>query len=206
MELGMPASGPGSTTNFFPGSYRGNAGRGNGFVTWYLYEEVPPQGTQKGIHEGWRGPMHAVLRKGASPAANMMTLKQEPLKAITDGTSNTLLAAESTNIFTARRTYWAYTWGNNLLSQTTPQDRTLWGDYTRCTAIAESAEPYTGASQRACMSGWFSGHPSGMNSVNCDGSVAYISWDIDLNTFAVLGSIADEGVIGNAGGTAPPPR
>jgi hypothetical protein len=30
--------------------------------------------------------------------------------------------------------------------------------------------------------------------VNCDGSVTLISLDIDLKVFAVLGSIADDGV------------
>jgi prepilin-type N-terminal cleavage/methylation domain-containing protein/prepilin-type processing-associated H-X9-DG protein len=204
-ELEVPASGPanGAGVAFMPGSYRANAGRGNGFVTWYLYEEVPPAGAQKGIHDGWRGPMHAVLADGVAPPTNMMHLKQEPLKAISDGTTNTLLAAESTNVFPSRRTFWAYSWGNYLASQPTPQDRTLWGDYTRCTAIAESAEPYTGASQRACHSSWFSGHPSGMNAAMCDGSVSFIGWDIDLNTFAVMGSLGDEGIIGGDPGRRP---
>ena len=205
MELGVPDSGPanGAQINFYPGSYRANAGRGNGFATWYLYEALPPANTQKGIHEGWRGPMHVVLNRGITPPADMVQLKQERLKAISDGTSTTLLAAESTNVVPGRRTFWAYTWGNYMASQTTPQDRTLWGDYARCSAIAESSDEtatYSGASQRACHSGWFSGHPTGMNAVNCDGSVSFIDWDIDLNTFAVLGSVADEGVIGGPAG------
>jgi len=209
LELEMPHSGPGSGTEFMMGSYRGNAGRGNGYVTWYLYEAIPPVGKEAGIHEGWRGPLHAIVRKEAPlndqpEALGFYKLQREPIKAITDGTSNTLLAAESTNIFSRRRTFWAYTFGNYGLSQTTPQDRTLWGDYERCTAIQESGV-YAGQSQRACMSGWFSGHPSGMNAVMCDGSLTFINWDIDLLTFAVMGSLADEGDTSGSGPVTPPP-
>jgi hypothetical protein len=35
-----------------------------------------------------------------------------------------------------------------------------------------------------------------MNATMCDGSVTFLTWEIDLDTFAVMGSIADEGVIG----------
>jgi hypothetical protein len=44
------------------------------------------------------------------------------------------------------------------------------------------------------MSGWYSLHASGFNGVKCDGSVAFISSDMDLRAFAVMGSIADDGV------------
>jgi len=209
-ELEAPHSGPGAgTILFMPGSYRGCAGRGNGYVTFYLMEALPPGSTEGGIHEGWRGPMHAVAPKFTTPG-NQMKLVQEAIKNITDGTTHTLLAAESTNIFAPRRTFWAYTWGNSILSQTTPYAPTLWGDWCRCspdgTAGCNPATGATyGASNRACMSGWFSGHPSGMNAVNCDGSTSFINWDIDLDLFAVMGSIADEGVIGPTTSTTPPP-
>jgi prepilin-type N-terminal cleavage/methylation domain-containing protein/prepilin-type processing-associated H-X9-DG protein len=182
---------------FMPGSYRGNAGRGNGFATWYLYERIPPLNDGGGIHEGWRGPMH-VVAPGYNPT-NMMILKQEPLKAIEDGTTNTLLAAESTNTTLVRRSFWAYTWGNFVLSQTTHQERAFWGDFARCTALPENTtegSDYFGASFRTCHSGWFSGHPSGMNATMCDGSVSFMSWEMDRNAFAVLGAIADAGEFG----------
>jgi prepilin-type N-terminal cleavage/methylation domain-containing protein len=192
-------AGPAALRNirFMTSSYRGNAGRGNGYVTWYLYEDVPPaqsaNATAKGCHEGWRGPMHAVLKKGAVPPDRAINHKQEPMAAISDGTSQTLLAGESTNVHTPRRTFWAYTWGNVIMSQTTPEDRTLWGDWKRCVAIPSVGE-YLGNNLKSCHSGWFSNHPSGMNGVMCDGSGTFINFDIDLKTFAVMGSIADEGV------------
>ena len=215
MQLGLPASGPGTAVQFWPGSYRANAGRGNGYVTWYLWEDLPPpyqSSTQRAnsggapIHAGWRGPMHAVRQKpGTTTNAVDETwpLKSERIQAVKDGLSKTMLVAEATNRNTApsgnntewaRRTYWAYSWGNFLASQTTPQERTLLGDYGRCTATPDGAEPNTGTNNRACMSGWFSLHPGGMNAVMCDGSVQSVAFDMDKQVWAVLGSIDDGGV------------
>ncbi len=215
MQLGLPASGPGTAVQFWPGSYRANAGRGNGFVTWYLWEDLPPpyqSSTQTAntggtrVHAGWRGPMHAVRQK-PSTTTNAVDetwpLKSERIKGVKDGLSKTMLVAESTNRNTspsgnntewARRTYWAYSWGNFLASQTTPQERTLLGDYGKCSATPDGAEPNTGTSNRACMSGWFSLHPGGMNSVMCDGSVQFVEFSMDKQTWAVMGSIDDGGV------------
>jgi prepilin-type N-terminal cleavage/methylation domain-containing protein/prepilin-type processing-associated H-X9-DG protein len=225
MELTIPHTGKHGVSGdeprqFMPGSYRGNAGRGNGDVTWYLYEDMPSPGAvgTGGIHEGWRGPLHAVVRKGGTPQpAGQIQLRQEPLKAITDGTTKTLLVAESTNVFAPRRTFWAYTYGNGSLSQPTPYAGTLYGDWCRCsptgasgTGAAECPAGATGTaygtSNRACMSGWFSGHPSGMNAGMCDGSVNFVSWDIDLDAFVVMGSVADEDFVSPAvtGGGRPP--
>jgi prepilin-type N-terminal cleavage/methylation domain-containing protein/prepilin-type processing-associated H-X9-DG protein len=214
MEIVVPHTGPAPSTSpasqFMPGSYRGNAGRGNGDVTWYLYEDIPTPGAvgTGGIHDGWRGPLHAVVRKGGT----QHWLQKEPLKAITDGTTKTMLAGESTNVFAPRRTFWAYTYGNGVLSQPTPYAGTLLGDYCRCSppgttpcGTAVWPEPATGVtygtSNRACMSGWFSGHPSGMNMVMCDGSVDFMSWDTEMDVFIVKGSIADGDIVNAVGST-----
>jgi prepilin-type N-terminal cleavage/methylation domain-containing protein/prepilin-type processing-associated H-X9-DG protein len=216
MELAFPHSGPGVGLQFYPGSYRGNAGRGDGIITWYLREGTDPTSFTGGVHEGWRGPMHAVLRT-ADPTQPY--LKKEALKYITDGTTKTMLAGESTNVFARRRTFWAYSYGNSILSQPTPFAPTLYGDWCRCANTGQGAGtdagtcPPSGAtgaaygeSNRACMSGWFSGHPSGMNMVMCDGSVDFMSWDIDLDAFIVKGSIADEDYVAPVvtGGGRPP--
>jgi prepilin-type N-terminal cleavage/methylation domain-containing protein/prepilin-type processing-associated H-X9-DG protein len=192
MELGRPEGGPANSAPpevmFMSSSYKGNAGRGDGNVTWYLMEDLPPpDGTRvmpSGRNKGWRGPLHAVPQPGSAAASTY--LRPENIKDITDGTSKTLLAGEGTNIYSPRRTYWAYTWGNYLMSQPTPHPPTLWGDFQRCIA-----QPAYGVSNRACHSGWFSNHPGGMNALMCDGSVDFLSFDIDLHTFACMGSIAN---------------
>lgn len=230
MELYVPSGGrannQGLNIEFMTGSYRACSGRGNGFATWYLVEELPaPYGSTAQltsntqppgrIHEGWRGPMHAVFSAMSAPVGGVPTgkvdrsrpLVPEALKNIADGTTNTLMIAESTNRNSTptssgqhdtefgRRTFWAYSWGNHTTSQTTPQDRTLWGDMGRCSALGNgTTEPYTGASNRACHSGWFSLHPSGFNGAMCDGSGTFINFDVDMRLFATMGSIADEGV------------
>ena len=121
----------------------------------------------------------------------------ENIKAITDGTSKTLMVGESTNRFNRRRTFWAYTWGNALMSQPTPFAPTLLGDWCRCIpgttadCPVASGQPNYGTSNRACMSGWYSNHPGGMNAMFCDGSGTFYSFDVDLNVFAATGSVAN---------------
>jgi prepilin-type N-terminal cleavage/methylation domain-containing protein len=125
MQLTVPSAT--WTNQYWPGSYRANAGRGNGSVTWYLWEDLPPPyqtststansgGTR--VHAGWRGPMHAVRQDPTTRRIDeTFALHPEKVKAITDGLSKTLLVAESTNRNTApangntewgRRSFWAF--------------------------------------------------------------------------------------------------
>ena len=214
MQLGQPDSpAEAKSVSFWSGSYRACAGRGNGSATWYLWEDLPaPYQTSTStansggtpIHAGWRGVMHAVRQDPTSNTIDQsFPLKPERVKAIADGLTKTLLAAESTNRNTSpsgsnrewgRRSYWAHSFGNYTSSQTLPQDRTLLGDYGKCSAIPDGAEPNTGNSNRACMSGWFALHPGGINGVMCDGSVQFFDLAMDKQTWAVMGSIADGGV------------
>jgi prepilin-type N-terminal cleavage/methylation domain-containing protein len=214
-EITVPASGPAYPTGdnkqytdsaaesvrgasrYRSGSYRGNAGRGDGFVTWYLYQDLPPRDgspTATGLRKGWRGPLHIVLTKDATmTSAPPFELAEESIGKIVDGTSKTLLVGESTNIYNRRRTYWAFTFGNYVLSQPTPQDRSLSGDYWRCFELGSNSAPNlpnTGAPDKVCASGWFSKHSGGMNGQFCDGSGRFISFDLDMNVFAAMGSIA----------------
>jgi type II secretory pathway pseudopilin PulG len=196
------ASGSSSAPRYRTGSYRGNAGRSDGIVTWYNYEDVPPaNATGSGLHKGWRGPLHCAIIQGSQavkqPAAGVYILRQESIKDITDGSSKTLLVAESTNAYNRRRTLWAYTFGTFIMSQTTTFAPTLLGDYCACVAPGTNNPPCAaatgasfGKSDRACKGAWGSNHKSGMNGLLCDGSGTWISFDVDLNVFAALGSIA----------------
>lgn len=204
MELIAPAAGSANGVLFMTGSYKANAGRTDGFTTFYLYEDMPPPNgpttalAGSPLTKNWRGPIHAQMRpvnKGGTPIpANTYELRRESMKDITDGGSKTILIGESTNIFGPRRTFWAYTFGTMVMGQTINQDRALTGDYNRCNLAGESGtynQPNTSKSERVCKGGaWHSRHPNGMNAALCDGAVTFLSFDIDLNIFAAMGSIA----------------
>ncbi len=214
-ELANPDSGPGSgvaTVLFRSSSYRGNAGRTDGFTTWDLWEEVPNPGQIKGngsgLHRGWKGPLTGVFAATKrATATNYPSYAVEicEMKQITDGTSKTLLIGEYTNgDYNRRRSFWAFTYAQYAMSQTAPQPRIFSNSYcggngTQCpsplggclaTGNGSVNTPTASASDRVCKRAWWSYHPGGMNVVMCDGSGDFMSFDIDLNLFAAWGSIA----------------
>jgi type II secretory pathway pseudopilin PulG len=199
-ELAAPESGPaigktdgtrgGGPLVYRPGSYRGNAGRtgigpGGNVTTWNVGEDVPTPANAATlqVQYSWRGPLHFVPK---TRPAGWYKFSPESLRTITDGSSKTLLVGESTNVYTPRRTFWAYTAGNYVLSQTVNQSRVFLGDYTPCINIGGTDRV------RVCHSAWFSFHPEGINALRCDGSGNFMSFSIDLDVFAGFGSIAGE--------------
>jgi prepilin-type N-terminal cleavage/methylation domain-containing protein len=217
-ELATPESGPATTATregtplYRTSSYRGNAGRGvprgGASTTWYLGQEL-----RAPLNLGWRGPLHAVVREDTDPNtpgiqpfvpgtdANLQVLarlRPEKIKNITDGTSKTLLLGESTNLFNRRRTFWAYSWGNYVLSQgwTTQGGASIpqvfEGNYRGSdTGINPGCmDTLSAYRQEQCQAGWYSGHTGGMNVAQCDGSGTWISWDVDARVFTYMTSIA----------------
>lgn len=216
-ELATPESGPATsagregTPMYRTSSFRGNAGRGvprgAASVTWYLGQGVAPP-----LDFGWRGPLHAVVRDDIdsvtpgiqrfepSSADEMVLAKMRPEKIgnITDGTSKTLLVAESTNLYNRRRTFWAYSWGNYILSQgwTTQAGESIpqvfEGNYRASeTGVSPGCmDTLTNYHQEQCQAGWYSGHTGGMNVQLCDGSGQWVSFDIEGRIFAYMTSIA----------------
>jgi hypothetical protein len=158
----------------------------------------PPDGNPEGGTAGratknWRGPIHAECT--GDPAVADYQLRREKISAISDGTSKTLLVAEKTNLYERRRSFWAYTWGNYIMFQPTAQPRTFHSEYPRCRteSTPEDGAPglaKSGTSFRTCMSTAYSNHSGGFNSTRCDSSGEFISYDIDLNVYAAMGSIA----------------
>ncbi|MEX2093571.1 MAG: DUF1559 domain-containing protein [Pirellulales bacterium] len=220
-ELAVPDSGPadlilgdvptGRGGGYGTSSYRGNAGRGvprgPQSVAWYLGEHLRPP-----VDIGWRGPLHAVVPQDIDPvvpdiqpfvATNedqrvLASLRPENIRSIVDGTSKTLLLGESTNLYSRRRSFWAYSWGNYVLSQgwTTQSGLTIpemfEGNYRASeTGISPGCmDNQVIHKQEQCQAGWFSGHTGGMNVQMCDGSGGWVNWDIDGRVFAYMTSIA----------------
>ena len=203
MELARPEAGSGTAVDFMTSSYKANAGRTDGWTTFYLYESMPPaNGTVNHgnglVHKGWRGPIHAQMRPpnaAVGPGVAIVgiyELRPERFQDITDGTGKTLLIAESTSLnHPSRRPFWAYTFGTMIMAQTVNQEITFNYEYDKCVLLTPSAA-FPGMNQRVCKGGWGSRHPSGMNAVMCDGSVRFLLFDIDLNIFAAMGSIAGD--------------
>ena len=200
-QLLFPDSGPGGAWAaqndrdprlFMTSSYRGMSGRSDGQTTWYLAEDLPKSGdTPDPIPFSWRGPLHVVRvnEEGFPVGRDSVVLKPESMRNITDGTSNTIMLGEQTNLVEGRRTFWAYSFGNYILSQAAPQSRIFLNDYEKCVAIGG-----TGGS-RPCMAGWFSNHPGGMNIQRCDGSGGFVNFNIDMSVFVALGSISGGEVV-----------
>jgi hypothetical protein len=199
-ELLNPDSGPAAGNLrllFRTSSYVANAGRGDGWVTWYLYEDITyadgrPLAAGRAT-KFWRGPVHAECTD--NPPADRHELRREKIANITDGTSKTLLLGEKTNLYDRRRSFWAYTWGNYLMFQPTAQPRTFHPEYPRCRTESTPEDsapnmPKSGGSGRTCMSTAYSNHPGGFNAVRCDSSADWISYDIDLSVYAAMGSMA----------------
>jgi prepilin-type N-terminal cleavage/methylation domain-containing protein len=218
-ELATPESGPaiqvgghGGAQFYRTASYRGNAGRGvprsGQSVAWYLGHNLDPP-----LDIGWRGPLHAVVPAdidvvmagiqkfdpaGDASAIVLASLRPERLKNITDGTSKTLLVGESTNLYPRRRSFWAYSWGNYVLSQgwTTQAGDSIpqmfEGNYRGIDTgvVPGCMDTLTNYHQEQCQAGWFSFHVGGMNVQMCDGSGSWVNFNIDGKVFAYMTSIA----------------
>jgi prepilin-type N-terminal cleavage/methylation domain-containing protein/prepilin-type processing-associated H-X9-DG protein len=171
-KLTVPALGPAAADSlnvpYMPGSYRAMAGRSDGLA--FL-----DNGDFLDFPSNWRGPIHTV---------GVLGFTTEKIKNIRDGTSNTIMAGESsTRTSPEYRTLWAYSYTFYSLSSATPQARTLLGDYDKC-----RKEGGTGNSL-PCRRGWGSNHRGGLNFLFCDGSVSFLDISIDMDLFATKSTI-----------------
>lgn len=176
--LDNPASGPGSGLDYAPGSYRAVSGRTDRNQWWdaHNHSDLP---------RGWRGVLHSVgtLRKTV-----------EDMSEIQDGTSNTIMVGEfHTSTENRRRTFWAYTYTSFNQSTVCPEcgSRTLVPDFDECVDIGG-----TGGSN-ACKRGWGSMHSGGVQYLLADGSVRFVSENINMNTLGALATIFGEEVVGD---------
>ena len=179
----QPASGNGRGAQYQFGSYRAVSGRsgGNGRVFWDTCE--PNLGT---LNPAWRGVLHVIVRTtDATLAAQCPTGTTERMTSIIDGTSNTLLVGEYTNIDVPRRaTFWAYGYTSYNQSSVTSESRILGNSYNRC-----RNSPGNGGNN-PCKRGFGSNHPNGLNFLMADGSVRFVSYNVDINLLAAMATMA----------------
>ena len=168
-----PESGNGYLATYRTGSYRAVSGRTNG-TNFFDYGD-PDQGPEN-LPREWRGVMHVVDCYGLGP---------ERIAAITDGTSNTLMAGERITLtHETRSTFWAYAHASYSQSSAMADTRFLQNDYDACVQ-----NPPAGT-DNSCKRCWGSLHPGGVNFIMCDGSFRTISLNTDMNLFTSLSTIA----------------
>jgi len=176
-RLEKPESGPGAGLDYMPGSYRAVSGRMNPATNGYMDNS---EGKDVPFH--WRGLLHHV----GTP-----NFTAEKHSNIIDGTSNTIMIGEYTTLtYNTRRTFWAYSYTSYNQSSISLESRTINTDYQKCidTAGANGANP--------CKRSFGSLHKgSGLNYALCDGSVRWVTYNIDLNLLSGLATIAGKEVV-----------
>ncbi|MAT73086.1 MAG: hypothetical protein CMJ58_26680 [Planctomycetaceae bacterium] len=203
--LETPESGPGSVTMstggggrrggsstlmlWAPGSYRAMSGHSLGQDGDHYWDNPRCALNQheNSMPSEWRGPMHTVAQ---DPGNNRRFTPVESGQ-ITDGASQTLLVGEATTeLFTRRRTFWAYAYTSYNQSSAFFESRTLIPNYIECQNAG-------GGGVHTCKRGWGSLHAgNALLFARCDGSVRPIDQYIDMAVFVAGGTIQGGEVVG----------
>jgi prepilin-type N-terminal cleavage/methylation domain-containing protein/prepilin-type processing-associated H-X9-DG protein len=163
----VPASGPGK---FRMSSYRACSGR------------VTTAGGS-GIFTGPVATLGKATDRGVLSSTGHLGMRPVKLRQITDGTSKTLLVGESATRSQHRRnTFWAYTHASYNKAEVYNESRTLLDDYDDCCKLGSNDNP--------CKRLWTSQHPGGFHFSMCDGSVGFISSEVDIYLLTDLATMA----------------
>jgi len=146
------------------------------------------------------------------PASALQWTNQTPLAAITDGTSNTMLAYE----VASKPDYYS---SGTLVKAYAPDaasntyfETGAWGGYMSMRLVTFKAIAPTGTCTTDCMNGWdydgpcvvnchngwngaYSFHPGGINALSCDGSVHFIKQSVRPSVFLAFGTRAQGEII-----------
>ncbi len=182
-----PGSGPGSGLQYARGSYRAVSGFSGftGRVFWDACEpgliNRLPSSFRRTLPAQWRGVLHS------TGATSRQCPQGEPerIASITDGTSNTVMVGEYTNIdVPRRRTFWAYTYTSYNQSSISDQSRILGNSYNRCNRAGGPG------GDNPCKRGFGSNHTSGLNFALADGSVRFVSYNVDIRILGAQATIS----------------
>jgi prepilin-type N-terminal cleavage/methylation domain-containing protein/prepilin-type processing-associated H-X9-DG protein len=197
--LDIPASGPAPLVQYRRGSYRAvsgitpflGVGAADGRVFWDTCEPglIDAMGSRVGgvIPTAWKGLLHAVgagnIRQCA-PQGNRNA--RETFASIVDGTSNTIVVGEYTNIdVPRRRTFWAYSYTSYNQSSIAGHSAILNNSYNRCAQLLAGVVGH----DHSCKRGFASMHAGGLNWLFGDGSIRTISTGVDMNMLMRLATI-----------------
>lgn len=177
--LVVPGSGAGNTNGikYATSSYRANAGTSNDCSNFF-----DGQYNFGSLTRNWRGMIHCVDANSGMGC--------ESAASVTDGLSNTLLVGEYGSITQSNRnSFWAYSYTSYALS----------GPGPTCNPPTFGVPDYTklGNGNNGSKRAWASFHVGGSHFLMGDGSTRFISLNINIPTFAALGTIAGAEVIGD---------
>ena len=174
--LVTPGSGPvAANVKYAMSSYRANAG-----VSTDCSNYFDGQYGANTLTNALRGMIHVVdVNYGCERSAT-----------VTDGLSNTLAIGEWETVNTTNRgTFWAYTYAQYTMSGPAPS----------CNPPSFGVNDYVkaGNGNNGSKRAFGSFHIGGVQFLMGDGAVRFISSNINLNTLAALGSIANGEVVGD---------
>lgn len=180
------------STGYAVSSYRGSAGFCHGGVLVREPELRRAQNCSGVIIPGLGAP-YSVSR----PALEFVRFRD-----IRDGQSNTIAVGESAYVYDKTEGYWPLWIGSPSQDEQTlmhteapiccgvPAGIGIWGDKER--NLANGVGIHAGSGQECA----YSFHSGGAYFVFCDGSVHFLSVDLDLRTYFSMGHIADGEVLG----------
>lgn len=210
-QLELPASGPHQGQQFRHGTYRAVSGRANmavGHGVWDTFEpQLWPNGQldkrDRGVLHGTADAYNGIPAQSALGQQNQSVAQMggpEQFKNIQDGTSNTLLIGELTFVDkrpfagSNRATFWAYTYASYNASSITAESRHLNSRYGQTTPTP--LPNGTGCAgtpglygDQLCKRAFGSTHPGGINFVHADGSLRFVSYNVDMNALQAMATI-----------------
>ncbi|HKB03766.1 MAG TPA: DUF1559 domain-containing protein [Gemmataceae bacterium] len=202
-KLEVPASGPRpGGQQWMHGSYKGISGRLNlliGHGNWDGFEpQLWPNNT---YDQAYRGFLHSIGISYNGVTAPVVTASgqnistmggPENFAACTDGLSNTVMLGEyTTRTTTTRGTFWAYTYASYNQSSVGLESRLFGKPY------GASATDTTGCwgspglyGDQPCKRALNSQHTNGANFALGDGSVRFISYNVDMTLLGNMATIS----------------
>ena len=201
--LEVPASGPRpGGQQWMHGSYRAVSGRMNltrGHGAWDSFE--PNLWPNNVMDNSYRSFLHSIGTPYNGIVPGNVTVSGQPLSsmggaenfgAATDGLSNTLMVGEyASNSTTTRATFWAYTYASYNQSSVGAESRLYGKPYGANNTDRNGCWGTPGLyGDQPCKRAFNSFHTGGANWLLGDGSVRFISSNVDINLLQNMATMA----------------
>jgi len=200
--LEVPDSGPG-TSKLMHGSYRAVSGKMNlavGHGAWDSYEpSLWPGGVMNPLYKSLLHSIGVSYNGAPAPTTAQSMGGPETFANATDGLSNTLMVGEyTTRTTTGRGTFWAYTYASYNQSSIGAESRLYGKHYGSSSSDKKGCWGIPGLyGDQTCKRAFNSEHASGAQFTIGDGSVRFISYNVDMNLLQNMATMSggESGVV-----------